>query len=151
MNQTPDLFELREPVGRQMLADLRRAMPREGCGLLFAAGSVQVWYSVANVAPEPGRFQMDPDELLNRMQWAEDHGFGLQAIVHSHVGGRPQPSRDDTAMAALYPDAYQVIAALHPLSAVWRVYRYGSGRLVPVAHRKPGSTGTPVTRDYLSR
>lgn len=145
-------FALLRTLFYQITDAMQKARPQEGCGLLFECGSTQIFYQVRNVAGQTDRFVMDPDELLGRMQWAENHGFGLAAIVHSHVHPAPaRPSLDDTAMAAQYPDVAQLLVSVgrfaewyHEISA----WRYRRGELVKVGLVVPDSTaiGTATNR-----
>lgn len=95
-----------------MVADLRRVVPREGCGLIATAGERAVrLYPGANIAAGVDRYTMDPRDVLRALLEIESSGWALGAIYHSHPSGPARPSPTDLA-EAYYPDALAVIVSL---------------------------------------
>jgi len=96
-----------------MLAHVRAAYPREGCGLLAGRdGEICRWFPGTNVHPEPlVRYRMDDRELLTAFREMERNGWDLLAIFHSHPQGPAYPSPTDIAQA-YYPGSLYLICSL---------------------------------------
>lgn len=58
---------------------------------------MQIWVVVPNVDPRPDRFEMDPSQLAVALVRGRRAGLAPLVFVHSHVGGRPEPSARDRA------------------------------------------------------
>lgn len=92
-----------QDVLADMIAEARKAAPREACGLLLGTGahiaSVQV---TANVASNPARhFEIDPAALIAAHRAMRD-GTGPQIVgyFHSHPNELARPSATDVESAA---------------------------------------------------
>ncbi len=86
-----------------MHAHVQASAPLEACGLLAGrAGVVSAVIPVANQALSAVRFQMEPAEQLQALQWIDAQGLELVGIFHSHPAGPDRPSATDIAEAA-YP------------------------------------------------
>lgn len=91
------------------------AQPHEGCAVgLGAAGRVRVWVRIANIDPRPHRFEMDPGELAGALGAGARFGLAPLVFVHSHVGGRPEPSALDRSARwagglALWPSTWTLV------------------------------------------
>lgn len=96
----------------QILDQLRREFPNEGCGLL--AGNqerVTAVYPIDSADPSPVFYNMDSKQQLRALMDIEDQGWELVAIYHSHTHTRAYPSPTDIEHA-VYPDALYVIVSL---------------------------------------
>ena len=74
--------------------------PNECCGILAGNGNeVSLVYKIRNTTPSPYRYVMDPQEMLNAMQDADQKGLDFIAFYHSHTHSPAYPSDTDTRMA----------------------------------------------------
>ncbi|HWK36179.1 Mov34/MPN/PAD-1 family protein [Sphingomonas sp.] len=74
----------------------------EICGLLFGTdAAITGWRQAANVHPDPARhFEIAPAALIAALRAERAGGERLIGYVHSHPGGRADPSPTDAANAA---------------------------------------------------
>ena len=76
------------------------AAPREVCGVLVGTrGAVADIVEIANVAPERHRYEMDPAALFAVLTAVAASGAEVVGSVHSHPGGRAEPSEEDVVGA----------------------------------------------------
>ena len=74
--------------------------PNECCGILAGTGNIVTrYYPIANAAPSPYRYVMDPGEQLQAMIEVDEDGVDLLAFYHSHTHSDAYPSNTDTRMA----------------------------------------------------
>jgi desampylase len=116
-----------------MMAEARRAVPEEACGLLVGrrqSDAVAVTRSVRceNVAaPETRtrRFEIDPRRLIEEERALRDSSEEVVGFYHSHPEGDPVPSKVDLTYMALWPDAVWVIVGAGGTATVparaWRL------------------------------
>jgi proteasome lid subunit RPN8/RPN11 len=116
-------------IAEEIIAHLREALPREGCGLLAVRRGVDGaavatrFYPGTNLDASPTRYTMDPAEVLAAHRDIEANAWILGAIVHSHPATSPAPSPTDLR-EAYYPEALMVIvsfAAGLPRMRAWRL------------------------------
>jgi len=113
-----------------ILRDGEKAAPREACGFLFGApdGPIAEAVPIRNAAEEmraesPGEFQrsaetgyvMDPKEQLRALRAADEKGFTVRGVYHSHVEVGAYFSAEDRTRALfdgepMFPDAVWVVA-----------------------------------------
>jgi proteasome lid subunit RPN8/RPN11 len=89
-------------------ADLGRALPEEGCGLLLGLIDGPRW-RIRRIWPcrnswEPlseraQRFAIDPREQLLAQRWSRQHGWQVLGSAHSHPTSEPVPSAIDRQLA----------------------------------------------------
>lgn len=93
----------------------------EICGLLFgSARAITGWRQAANVHPEPARrFEIDPAALFAAQRAERAGGARLVGYVHSHPGGRAEPSPTDLAAAAPDGRLWLIVGAGGDM-ALWR-------------------------------
>ncbi len=108
----PATLVLPRPYCDAMVAHVRQALPREGCGLLAGPPPrvAQVW-PVTNRAPGEDRFIMDPAEVVAAFYAIMSAGWALLGVYHSHPHGPAWPSTSDVQRAT-YPDVAQIIVSL---------------------------------------
>jgi proteasome lid subunit RPN8/RPN11 len=86
---TPDQWE-------QMEKDVEAKVPEEACGFAVGIGNVaRLIIPVTNSLHDPYRFRMDPQEQLNAFLLAEEKGWEILAVYHSHPHGISMPSATD--------------------------------------------------------
>ncbi|MGA2111183.1 MAG: M67 family metallopeptidase [Anaerolineales bacterium] len=141
MREEPGQRVLR--LRRQHLAEMKRAVvgaaPEEACGLVLGVAD-RGWQVVAieNVLHSPGRFRLEGTAQVRAMVEAEQKGWQLVGVFHSHPAGPIHPSPTDLAEAA-YPEAIYLIWAPGP-SGGWECRAFellgdwlgaGASRFVP--------------------
>ena len=117
-----------------MIAHAAEASPREACGLIVydSAGRPVRLYRTTNVHPDPDRFELDPVEHFGVIREADEHGWWIGAVYHSHPQGPARPSATDLA-AGIDPDWISFVIGLDR-TAKWviRAYRMADGHAVPL-------------------
>ncbi len=80
----------------QMEEDIRAKAPEEACGILAGEGNLsRLVIPVTNILHSQFRFRMEPKEQLNAFILAEQKGWEVLAIYHSHPQGIDRPSITD--------------------------------------------------------
>jgi len=130
-------------VAVAMVEHARAELPNEACGLLagsLADGVATAFHAARNAEASPLRYSVHPDDLVRIVFAIEDGGEDLVAIFHSHTRSPAVPSATDRR-AAMYPDAYYVLATLADPDApperslrTWRIHG-GQAFEVPTAVR----------------
>ncbi len=110
----------------------RAAYPREACGLLLgrrrgAAARVACATVARNLACEPDRFEVHPEDHLAAALAAADAGLALVGVWHSHPDRAPRPSRRDAA-AALAGWSYAIVGVEHGRDAGLASYFFDGAR-----------------------
>lgn len=97
-----------------------RVSPREACGLLFgAAGQIDGWQAIDNVAEDPERrFELAPAGLFAALRAERAGGPRIVGYWHSHPSGDPSPSATDAAMAQ--PDGKLWMIVASEQARLWR-------------------------------
>jgi proteasome lid subunit RPN8/RPN11 len=81
---------------KQMEKDVMAKAPEEACG--FVVGEKRhsrLIIPVTNILHDAYRFRMDPEEELNAFLLAEEKGWQILAVYHSHPHGISSPSATD--------------------------------------------------------
>ncbi|MEI7593918.1 MAG: M67 family metallopeptidase [Actinomycetes bacterium] len=110
-------------------------LPNEACGLLgghAADGRVEQFYATRNAAASSRVYTVDPVEHLRADRDAEDRGFEIIGVVHSHTHTEPYPSPTDVAQAP-DPTWHYVIVSLKREQPELRSYRIVDGQIAEEA------------------
>jgi proteasome lid subunit RPN8/RPN11 len=79
-----------------MQADVISRVGEEACGLVLGEGNAsRMIVPVENIYHDPFKFRMDPEQELQAFMLAEQRGWEILAIYHSHPHGISQPSHSD--------------------------------------------------------
>ncbi len=121
----------------EMVALAYTGYPLEVCGLLAGppgAGHVAAFYPCENTAKSARVYTVSPRDHLRAERDAEDHGWEIVGVVHSHTHTEAYPSPTDVA-AAPDPGWHYVIVSLKREAPVVRSYRIVDGQIAeePVA------------------
>ncbi len=82
----------------QMENDVSSRAPEEACGLLAGVGNItRMVIPVTNSLHDSHRFRLDTQEQLAALLLAEEKGWDILAIYHSHPDGLGFPSPTDLA------------------------------------------------------
>lgn len=94
-----------------MLADARRALPNECCGLLIGNAVVIDRAAPArNLRASPDRYLIDPADHCAALRVARAAGFEVVGAYHSHPDGTLRPSAVD-CREATYPEFIYAIVS----------------------------------------
>ena len=108
------------------------AYPLEGCGLLVGTSGpattdvVERFVRCRNTAESARVYTVDPLDHLHAERAAEDDGFEIIGVVHSHTHSEPYPSPTDVAQAP-DPSWHYVIVGLKREAPEIRDYRIVAG------------------------
>lgn len=94
-----------------MLADARRALPNECCGLLIgAAARIERAAPARNLRPRPDRYLIDPADHCAALRAARAAGLEVVGAYHSHPDGTLRPSAVDCREASYAEFIYAIVA-----------------------------------------
>jgi [CysO sulfur-carrier protein]-S-L-cysteine hydrolase len=105
----------------EMIAQAIEELPNECCGIIVSKdGAAERLYRTRNAEASPFRYVIDPRDLLRIEHEADDNGWAVHVIYHSHVASDAYPSPTDVRLSQwpgeppqdLYPDAYYVLVSL---------------------------------------
>jgi proteasome lid subunit RPN8/RPN11 len=119
----------------EMIAHAYDGYPLESCGLLIGLGNtVQRFVPCTNEAASARVYTIPPRELLRAERNAEDHGYEVIGVFHSHTHSEPYPSPTDVNQAP-DPGWHYVIVSLKREAPETRSYRIVDGAIAeePVA------------------
>jgi proteasome lid subunit RPN8/RPN11 len=121
---------------RQMLSQVRTALPNEAVGLMGGrvTGDVSLVLPLPNIAAGKRSFVADPFAQFCALRRLRDESLELLAIYHSHPEGGVDPSQDDLVYASRWSCVHLIIAvSTYPGSdARLRGFRYGEGGRIEV-------------------
>jgi proteasome lid subunit RPN8/RPN11 len=112
-------------------------LPNEACGLLGGdpqTGLVDRFYPCRNLAASSKLYELDPKDHLRADRDAEDRGFEIIGVVHSHTHTEAYPSPTDVQQA-VDPNWHYAIVSLRDDAPVLRSYLIRDGAIAeePVA------------------
>ena len=121
----------------EMVAQAIEELPNECCGIIVSKdGAAERLYRTRNAEASPFRYVIDPRDLLRIEHEADDNGWAVHVIYHSHVASDAYPSPTDVRLSQwpgeppsdLYPDAYYVLVSLKDRdNPSVRAYRINGG------------------------
>jgi proteasome lid subunit RPN8/RPN11 len=93
----PERLQLPDDVRRAIHAHAESCAPNECCGLLASdpEGRLRFAYPLTNTQPSPVSYTIDPDEHFGALCHAEDRGWEVSGVFHSHPNGPATPSAID--------------------------------------------------------
>jgi proteasome lid subunit RPN8/RPN11 len=95
-----------------MVAQARRELPNEACGLLVGKENEALkQYPLTNVDHSPEHFSLDPKEQFAVLREARRQGWQVIASYHSHPASPARPSAEDIRLA-LDPNIIYIIVSL---------------------------------------
>jgi proteasome lid subunit RPN8/RPN11 len=132
-----DVLQVTRDVYDQLIGIALDEYPLEACGLLAgplaASGTPgdtsRVFYPCRNEARSARVYTVDPKDFMRAELDAEDRGWEINGVVHSHTHSEPYPSPTDIA-AAVSADWHYVIVSLKREAPETRSYRIVDGAVV---------------------
>lgn len=114
-------------VYEQMVAHAIKGLPLEACGLFAGVGNrVENFYATANEAASAKVYTVPGKEYLRADRDAEDRGWQLLGVMHSHTHTEAYPSPTDVAQAP-DPTWHYIIVSLRDDLPSLRSYRIVDG------------------------
>lgn len=114
----------------EMVAHAHAGLPHEACGL-FAGdgdGTVRCFYPTANEAESAKVYTVPARDFLRIERDAEDRGWQVLGVMHSHTHTEAYPSPTDVAQAP-DPGWHYVIVSLRDDVASLRSFRIVDGSI----------------------
>lgn len=108
-----------------------REYPLEACGLIAGPEDgveANVFYACRNAAASAKLYTVEPADHLRAELDAEDRGWEIIGVVHSHTHTEPYPSPTDVAQAP-DPGWHYVIVSLKRDAPELRSYRIVDGEI----------------------
>ncbi|HEY5663887.1 MAG TPA: M67 family metallopeptidase [Ilumatobacter sp.] len=108
-----------------------REYPLEMCGLIAGlpgADRAERFYPCRNAARSARVYTVDPGDHLRAERDADDQGWDIIGVVHSHTHSEPYPSPTDVAEAP-DPDWHYMIVSLKRDAPELRSYRIVAGAI----------------------
>ncbi len=132
------MLQISRDVYSQLVCQALDEYPLEACGLLAGAPSASggagdaatVFYACRNADESARVYTIDPKDHLHAEMDADDRGFEINTVVHSHTHSEPYPSPTDVA-AAPDPTWHYVIVSLKRDAPEVRSYRIVDGHITP--------------------
>lgn len=115
-----------------VVATCIRALPDEGCGLLLGTsdGTVREVHPSDNVARSAKVYEIDPRVLLRAYRRADEAGWEVLGVFHSHTHSEAHPSPTDVRQAP-DPAWHYVIVSLRDVPADLRSFRIAGESVQP--------------------
>jgi len=123
------VLELPQDAVDDIVVQARESYPFEACGLLAGpeGGSrVTRFYRCRNAAESARVYTIDPHDHLRAERDAEDNGWEILGVVHSHTHTEAAPSPTDIAQAP-DPGWHYAIVSLRDETPALRSYRIVDG------------------------
>jgi proteasome lid subunit RPN8/RPN11 len=130
------VIEISRSAYAQMVGAALDAYPLEACGLMAgpsaadggAGDRAPIFYPCRNAAESARVYTIDPKDHLHAENDADDRGFEINGVVHSHTHSEPYPSPTDVASAP-DPSWHYVIISLKRDAPEARSYRIVDGTI----------------------
>lgn len=122
----PLVLELSQGVVDDIVRLAVDRYPYEACGLLagVAGGSsIARFYPCSNAAGSARLYTIDPLDHLRAERDAEDHGWDILGVVHSHTHTEAYPSPTDVAQAPDPAWHYAIVSLRDDTDPSLRSYR----------------------------
>lgn len=123
------MLRLSATAYEQMIAHAFDCLPEEACGLMagdYAGEDAPRFYPCRNAAESSKLYTIDGKDMLHIGREAEDEGFDLVGVMHSHTHTDAYPSPTDVSLA-VDPTWHYVIVSLKYDAPVLRSYRIDDG------------------------
>ncbi len=96
-----------------ILSHAREDLPNECCGVVATRDDIaQKVFRAENIHHSPNRFEIDGRHVIRIQSEADDQGWELGSIYHSHVKTEAYPSQTDVNFARNWPGMVWLIVSL---------------------------------------
>ncbi len=132
------MFEVAAAAYAEMVGLAYDEYPLEACGLLAGPTAADgrpgdighAFFPCRNDAASARIYTLNPMDHLRAEREADERGWEINGVVHSHTHSEPYPSPTDVA-AAVSPQWHYVIISLKRDAPEVRSYRIVDGEIVP--------------------
>lgn len=133
----PATVEVSGGIVAQIMALAYDCYPDEACGLVAGvpgSGRLERFYACRNAAESARVYTIEPKDHLRAERDAEDNGWEIVGVVHSHTHTEPYPSPTDVAQAPDPSWHYLIVSLKRPMPEL-RSYRIVDGQIsdIPIA------------------
>jgi len=127
----PAVLELPRGVADELVAHAVDGYPYEACGLLAgpSGDAVARFYRCRNAAASARVYTVDPGDHLRAERHAEEHGWEIIGVVHSHTHTEAYPSPTDVAQAPDPSWHYAIVSLRDDANPSLRSYRIVGGEV----------------------
>jgi proteasome lid subunit RPN8/RPN11 len=129
------MLQMRAEHVEAIAAEAYARYPYEACGLIAGpagSGRVERFYPCRNAAASARVYTVDPADHLRAERDADEQGWEILGVVHSHTHTEPYPSPTDISQAP-DPDWHYVIVSLKREVPELRSYSIRNGLVVEEA------------------
>ncbi len=128
-------------IQNKIMAWCLSSLPDEGCGLLLGfsdKGFVVDAYLAQNAAKSAKLYSIDGKDYLRADRQAEQNGYEIMGVFHSHTHTDPYPSPTDVELAP-DPNWHYVLVSLRHEVPVMRSYRIVDSQIAeePILPEEP--------------
>ena len=96
-----------------ILRHAREEFPNECCGIVATSdGTATKVFRTENIHHSPTRFEIDGRHVIRIQSEADEQGWELGSIYHSHTRTAPYPSQTDVNFAQNWPGMVWLIVSL---------------------------------------
>jgi proteasome lid subunit RPN8/RPN11 len=128
----PPVLELPQEAVDDIVALAVERYPYEACGLVAGPPGgdlVTRFYRCRNAAESARVYTIDPHDHLRAERDAEDHGWEILGVVHSHTHTEAYPSPTDMAQAPDPTWHYAIVSLRDEANPSLRSYRIADGEV----------------------
>ena len=109
----PQSIHISDQNWQIMLSYIQAGLPEEACGMLLGKSHQNNYQTLevhptTNILHNPVRYQMDPQEQLEVINYMQEKGLELVAIYHSHPQGQNTISQIDIEEAFYHETVYLI-------------------------------------------
>ena len=124
------VIEISRDAYNRMIGHALDEYPLEMCGLLVGPSPDRApeFHPTGNDDASARVYTVNPKDFMHVEMAAEDRGFDINGVVHSHTHSEPFPSPTDVA-SAVDPNWHYVIVSLKRESPEMRSYRMADGEI----------------------
>jgi proteasome lid subunit RPN8/RPN11 len=130
VTQPPSSLSITAGHHAEMVAHALTGFPLEACGLLLGDpdGTMRRFHPAVNAAGSSKLYTVAPRDMLVADREADDHGWQVIGVMHSHTHTDPWPSPTDVAQAP-DPGWHYVIVSLRDDAPMLRSFRIVDGEI----------------------
>lgn len=116
-----------------IIAQARRELPNEACGLLTGKdGEAVRQYALTNADHSPEHFSFDPSEQFRVLREARSQGLQIIANYHSHPESPARPSEEDVRLAFDADIIYIILSLQEKENPVIKAFSIREKEVTPI-------------------
>ncbi len=125
------VIEISRDAYNQIIGEALDEYPLEMCGLLVGPSPDRApeFHATRNDDASARVYTVNPKDFMRIDMAADERGWEINGVVHSHTHSEPYPSATDVA-AAVGPHWHYVIVSLKRQAPEVRSYRIADGEII---------------------